>query len=195
MKHYFTAIAVLCSTFTLALLIAGSISKSNQRTREAFESQLRDEVQIMTKTMEEASQQIESLSMENSALQAQLEEQAKKPTQSTASKKTATKSTPTPVTQPKPTPTPTQSGTVLTMNLVATHASESDCWIVVSNKVYSVGSYIAMHPGGRSAISRQCGKDATTAFTTRGGTGKHSSSAYTMLGTYLIGGIGSTIKL
>jgi cytochrome b involved in lipid metabolism len=79
--------------------------------------------------------------------------------------------------------------------LVATHSTQSDCWIIVSGKVYSVSSYIAMHPGGRSAIITMCGKDATAAFTSRGGTGSHSSSARSLLGTFLVGSLGSTVKL
>ena len=75
----------------------------------------------------------------------------------------------------------------MTMAQVATHATPADCWIVVSQKVYSVSGYLTMHPGGQSAITSQCGKDATTAFDTRGGTGSHSSSARATLGSFLVG--------
>jgi cytochrome b involved in lipid metabolism len=73
---------------------------------------------------------------------------------------------------------------------VAQHNTTSDCWIIISGNVYSVGGYISMHPGGKKALANQCGKDATTAFTTQGGNGSHSSSAHATLKTFLIGSIG-----
>jgi cytochrome b involved in lipid metabolism len=88
-------------------------------------------------------------------------------------------------------PVTTASG--YTTSEVAAHNSSADCWIIVSGNVYSVASYISMHPGGRTAIINQCGGDATTAFTTRGGTGSHSSSAWSLLNTFLIGGISTTV--
>ena len=47
---------------------------------------------------------------------------------------------------------------------VANHASASDCWVVVSGKVYDVTSYAAIHPGGAQAITSLCGTDATAVF-------------------------------
>lgn len=85
------------------------------------------------------------------------------------------------------TATTTSTLPVYTMTQVASHGTQSDCWIVVSGKVYSVSSYITKHPGGQGAIINSCGKDATTAFNTQGGNGSHSSSAKTMLGSFLIG--------
>ena len=74
-------------------------------------------------------------------------------------------------------------------------SSTNDCWIIVSGKVYSVGSYVSMHPGGRSTITNLCGRDATTGFNTRGGEGKHSSSAWSLLNQYLVGHLGATVSL
>ncbi len=85
------------------------------------------------------------------------------------------------------TPTSTPSLTTYTTAQVATHATPADCWIVVSGKVYSVGGYISMHPGGSFAISSRCGQDATTAFNTRGGSGTHSANARSILGGFLVG--------
>lgn len=79
--------------------------------------------------------------------------------------------------------------TGITTSAVATHATASDCWIIVSSKVYSVGSYASMHPGGKTAITSLCGQDATYAFNSRGGTGMHSSSAKATLGTYYVGNL------
>ena len=47
---------------------------------------------------------------------------------------------------------------------VASHASASDCWVVVSGKVYDVTSYASIHPGGAQAITNLCGTDATAVF-------------------------------
>jgi cytochrome b involved in lipid metabolism len=90
---------------------------------------------------------------------------------------------------PTPTPTPTSTPTTFTLTQVAAHASRADCWIVVSGKVYAVSSYISMHPGGSNAILNYCGQDATTGFSTRGGTGTHSSTARSILGGFLVGNV------
>lgn len=78
---------------------------------------------------------------------------------------------------------------------VSTHSTSSNCWLIISNNVYNVTNYLVAHPGGISAITPYCGKESTQAFQTRGGRGSnHSSSAYSQLGSYLIGSIGSTIQ-
>jgi hypothetical protein len=78
-----------------------------------------------------------------------------------------------------------------TVAQVATHTSSSNCWIIIGTNVYSVSSYLSIHPGGRSKITAQCGKDATTAFATKSKTPAtaHSSTAWTTLGTFLIGAV------
>ncbi|MEK7518600.1 MAG: cytochrome b5-like heme/steroid binding domain-containing protein [Patescibacteria group bacterium] len=75
---------------------------------------------------------------------------------------------------------------------VARHSSASDCWIIVSKGVYAVTGYLTKHPGGASRIIPYCGKDATTAFATRGGNGTHSSSASADLAALRLGTLGST---
>jgi cytochrome b involved in lipid metabolism len=93
----------------------------------------------------------------------------------------------TPTSPKPPVVTPTPTGSSYTAAQVAAHGTQADCWIIVSGKVYSVSSYIGMHPGGSMAITNVCGKDATTAFNTRGGTGSHSTSAKNTLNGLLIG--------
>jgi cytochrome b involved in lipid metabolism len=63
----------------------------------------------------------------------------------------------------------------------------------VSGKVYSVSSYISMHPGGSGAIAKNCGKDASQGFMTQGGRGSHSQYAYELLGTFLLGALGAPV--
>ncbi len=67
--------------------------------------------------------------------------------------------------------------------VVAQHSTASDCWFIISGKVYDVTSYIPYHPGGQGSIVSYCGRDATAAF---GGIG-HSSNAQAMLQGYYIG--------
>ena len=88
--------------------------------------------------------------------------------------------------------TPAPSTTGITLATVASHSTATDCWMIISGKVYSVGSYAAMHPGGKMAVTNLCGQDATTGFNTRGGSGSHSNSAKTTLGTYYVGDLVTT---
>ncbi|MEK7631684.1 MAG: cytochrome b5-like heme/steroid binding domain-containing protein [Patescibacteria group bacterium] len=90
-----------------------------------------------------------------------------------------------------PTP-PATSSITLDAQTIAKHSSPADCWIIVSKGVYAVTSYLNKHPGGASRITPYCGKDATTAFATQGGTGSHSSSASADLAALRIGTVGST---
>ena len=170
----------------MAIFIAGYIIHDNRVTREAYTKTLEQQVAQITSSVEDSQKKIEFLDEQFKAAQAS----------GTAGKKPTTTTTKKPVVTTTPIKTPpTPVGTVLTSTVVSTHATQADCWIIVSGKVYSVGSYIAMHPGGRSAIVNECGKDATTAFTTRGGTGKHSSSAVSLLGQFFLGTLGATVKL
>ncbi len=71
---------------------------------------------------------------------------------------------------------------------VAKHNSSSDCWIIISNKVYDVTVHLRTHPGGAGLITPYCGKDATKAFQTKGGLGgNHSSRAYNQLTPLYVG--------
>lgn len=84
------------------------------------------------------------------------------------------------------------SNVQLTTSTVSQHNSPSDCWLIISNKVYNVTQYIPYHPGGQQRIISYCGNDATTAFDTKGGKGSHSSGAKNTLGNYYIGDLNSS---
>ena len=97
---------------------------------------------------------------------------------------------PTPVVQTPGQPTQTGGTTTISAQEVAKHSSSSDCWIIISNKVYNVSSYLRSHPGGAGAITPYCGKEATRAFETKdlGGSGaNHSSRAYNPLDSIYVG--------
>jgi cytochrome b involved in lipid metabolism len=84
-------------------------------------------------------------------------------------------------------PEPVKSG--LTMETVAAHNSESDCWLVINNYVYNVTDYIKMHPAGKSIING-CGQDATASFESKPGSGQpHSDQARVLLEKYYIGSL------
>lgn len=61
---------------------------------------------------------------------------------------------------------PPASSIPVTLADVAKHTTSSDCWMVISGKVYNVTEYIPQHPGG-DQIVLGCGKDATQLFNAR----------------------------
>jgi len=71
---------------------------------------------------------------------------------------------------------------------VSKHNSETDCWMIISDKVYNVTSFVGNHPGG-PAILKGCGIDATTLFETRptNNKGPHPDQAREQLEKLYIG--------
>lgn len=64
-----------------------------------------------------------------------------------------------------------------TMDEVSAHATKEDCWLIIRDHVYDVTNMIGKHPGGE-AILQGCGKDATSLFESKPGSGKpHSDRA------------------
>ena len=84
---------------------------------------------------------------------------------------------------------------LLTPESVAGHNNPSDCWIIISNKVYSVTNYLSRHPGGENRIIPFCGKDATSAFNSKGGGDGHSSFAVEQLGGLFVGNLNSSVSV
>ncbi len=85
---------------------------------------------------------------------------------------------------------------VLSSQEIARHDNLSDCWLVISGKVYDVTAEINLHPGGSDAITAYCGKDATNAFATqnKNPAKSHSSEAKSLLANYYLGDSGQTIN-
>jgi cytochrome b involved in lipid metabolism len=83
---------------------------------------------------------------------------------------------------------------------IAKHNKSSDCWYLISGKVYNITSFFGSHPGGDRAMAPSCGKDATAAYKTKdpyatssSGRSAHSSNAVSMLANYYIGDLNQTI--
>ncbi len=75
----------------------------------------------------------------------------------------------------------------LTLEEVAKHNTENDCWVVIGNDVYNVTPLIDTHSGGREAIIAYCGTNATEVFFS-----KHGQGAYEVLQNYYVGSIGNS---
>ncbi|MDD2753808.1 MAG: DUF5011 domain-containing protein [Candidatus Portnoybacteria bacterium] len=63
---------------------------------------------------------------------------------------------------------------------VATHNSQTNCWVIANNRVYNITAYLPNHPGGINAILPYCGHDITSAFS------GHSQNANTILANYYV---------
>ena len=97
----------------------------------------------------------------------------------------------------------TSSGKSLTLDMkeVAKHNKQTDCWMVISGKVYDITSFFGSHPGGNGTMVSSCGKDATDAYMTKdpnatssSSRSAHSSRAKGMLANYFVGDLNATLN-
>lgn len=88
-----------------------------------------------------------------------------------------------------------QVNLVLNSVELAKHNKETDCWLLVSGKIYDVTNFIKLHPGGKRDILGNCGKEATQAFVTQGGEGTHSNKANEMIADYYLGDFNSSLQV
>lgn len=76
--------------------------------------------------------------------------------------------------------------TIYTLEDVAAHATETDCWTVVNDTVYDITSLIATHPTPNVTLG--CGIDGTGLFVGTDPEGKdHSEEAQAKMVEYEIG--------
>jgi len=76
---------------------------------------------------------------------------------------TSSKSAPTSSSSPTPA-APKKEMKEYTLEEVAQHKTEQDCWVVVNGQVLAVSSFLKNHPGGKQAILLYAGKDASAEF-------------------------------
>ena len=90
----------------------------------------------------------------------------------------------------------------ITLNLseISKHSKQSDCWMLISGRVYNITSFFGSHPGGNATMAATCGTDATDAYMTKdpnatstSGGRNHSSSARNMLASYYLGNLNQII--
>lgn len=76
----------------------------------------------------------------------------------------------------------------LTLAVIATHNTQTDCWAAVNGKAYDLTDWIAQHPGGAEAITGLCGTDASSAFAAQHGS---QSEPNERLAQFLLGDLTS----
>ena len=82
----------------------------------------------------------------------------------------------------------TQAGAaVISLEELALHNSEADCWMAIEGKVYNLSDYLPKHPTPASMLVPWCGKEATEGMRTKGYGRDHSPMAWEMLQTYEVG--------
>ena len=87
---------------------------------------------------------------------------------------------------------PSPATQAYTLEEVAEHNTEADCWLAIDGKVYDATKFIPTHPGGK-AIINGCGKDATVFFNERptNNKGPHPAQALEKLKELYIGDLKS----
>lgn len=75
----------------------------------------------------------------------------------------------------------------VTLEELAQHGTEADCWMAIRGRVYDLSDYIAQHPTPPFVMVPWCGKEATEAYETKGYGRPHSAMADALLDQYFIG--------
>lgn len=82
---------------------------------------------------------------------------------------------------------PAPSASVYSLEDIAAHNSQADCWVAIEGKVYDISAYIPNHPAPPTVLVPWCGKVATEGMRTKGYGRDHSPAAWGMLDSYQIG--------
>ncbi|KAH8805495.1 cytochrome b5-like heme/steroid binding domain-containing protein [Xylogone sp. PMI_703] len=76
-----------------------------------------------------------------------------------------------------------------TLEDVAKHTTQSDCWLVIHGKVYDATPFLDDHPGGAEIVLETAGRDASTEFDDV----NHSEEATAELEKLLVGTLGTKV--
>lgn len=74
---------------------------------------------------------------------------------------------------------------IITKNELTEHTDETDCWLLINNRVYDISSYLKDHPGGATILLEHSAIDSTEFFHEIG----HSDTAKEKLKEFYIGDI------
>jgi cytochrome b involved in lipid metabolism len=80
--------------------------------------------------------------------------------------------------------TSTTSSTTMgsyTLDQVAMHKTQTDCWTAINGKVYNLTPFVTKHPGGVDNIIKVCGIDGTTLFANQHDSQKNPNTALSMM--------------
>ncbi|KAI7742268.1 hypothetical protein M8C21_002456 [Ambrosia artemisiifolia] len=77
----------------------------------------------------------------------------------------------------------TSDAKILSFEEVSKHNRKTDCWLIISGKVYDVTSFLDDHPGGDEVLVLATEKDATEDFEDVG----HSKNAIEMMKDFYVG--------
>lgn len=80
--------------------------------------------------------------------------------------------------------------TTLSISEVAKHNSATDCWMMISGKVYDFTSLVNSHSGGSQEILKDCGQDGSITLSSHA----HSGPAINSLQSYYLGNLGQAIN-
>lgn len=75
----------------------------------------------------------------------------------------------------------------ISLDDLAAHSTEKDCWIAVEGKVYDIAAYLPSHPAPPAVLLAWCGKEASKGMRPEGYGRDHSPVAWGMLDAYLVG--------
>ena len=76
-----------------------------------------------------------------------------------------------------------------TIRQVEMHNKKDDAWIVIRGVVINITQFAKKHPGGKSILYKNAGKDVTALFEKCHKEGKKRNKAYEMMHPYIIGHI------
>lgn len=93
---------------------------------------------------------------------------------------------------PAPQATAQDALPVITMEELAVHDKQEDCWMVIEGKVYDFSAYLPSHPAPAVVMTPWCGKEATEGMRTKGYGRDHSPAAWAMMDEYLVGSLAET---